>query len=196
MTAQMRCTHLQAGLNQPVEWRAAIYSDPECGYRMETFQDGALTMTFICHNAEQKVLILKHSPKQYSLTEMSGEMQAEVAQKQAGAMNPKAIVEQLLSGQYTELGREAIDGVEAEGVEIHDPPEDKDDSRIDSHVIRLWVGVETEYPVRMESEIVGNGGNLRATQVVDQFEWHIDLDPDLFQLDVPSDYTETEGPQF
>ena len=139
--------------------------------------------------------MLTHSPKQYMLRDLTAEDMAEITEKQAGGMDPKAIVQKLLSGEYTELGREMIDGAEAEGIEIHNPPGSRANFQVDSRVMRLWVSIETGYPVRMESNTVGKNGAVHITQIVDQFEWHLELDRELFELEIPSGYTEMEGAQ-
>jgi hypothetical protein len=142
------------------------------------------------------MVVLMPSAKQYALRDLSGEDMAEIAEKQADGMDPKALVSRLLSDAYTEIGRKTIDGVEAVGVEIHNPSSGRANVQVDRRVMRLWVSIETGYPVRMESETVSNNGKLRVTQMVDQFEWHVELDPGLFELDIPSNYTEMEEPPF
>jgi hypothetical protein len=196
MIAQMRSSYIQPGLTEPIEWAAKIYSSPQIGYRMESFQDGEAGTTCICKIAERKMVMLTHSSKQYMLRDLTTEDMAEITEKQAGGMDPMAIVQKLLAGEYTEVGREMIDGAEAEGIEIHNPPGGRANFPVDSRVMRLWVSVETGYPVRMETDTVGRNGTVHITQIVDQFEWHLELDPELFELEVPSGYTEMEGVQF
>jgi hypothetical protein len=196
VTARMRSSHVQPGMLTPVVWEAKTYSSPHVGYRMESFRDGQLWMTSICNIAAEKMLTLVHSSEQYTLQNLSEENMAEIAQKQAGGMNPQGIVQRLLSGGYTELGRQTIEGVEVDGVEINDPPDYTTSSPVDSHVVQLWVSVETGYPVLMESTVVAKDGKVRMTQTVDQFAWNVELAPNLFQLNIPSDYTETQESQF
>jgi hypothetical protein len=43
-----------------------------------------------------------------------------------------------------------------------------------------------------EGEFVGNGGQLRVTQILDQFQWDVELEASRFQAGIPSDYTPLE----
>ena len=52
---------------------------------------------------------------------------------------------------------------------------------------RLWVGVETGYPVLVEIEITtGEGG--RHTSTLDQFQWNVDLPVEDVEPEIPADY--------
>jgi hypothetical protein len=195
MTARMRNSTIQPGLNVPADFEAKIYISPLYGYRMDSFQGGKPGITSVCNNARRKLLMVTHFRKQYSLQHVPDEAWAEVAEAQSGAMDPTSIVTLLLSGDYTEIGRRTIDGVKAEGLEIQDPTGCKVNVPADSHVLQLWVNVETGYPVSMQSEVVANDGAVRSTQILDRFEWNVELDPSLFELDIPDGYTETEAPQ-
>ncbi|MHC4666687.1 MAG: hypothetical protein ACYS9T_12170 [Planctomycetota bacterium] len=52
-----------------------------------------------------------------------------------------------MSFEYTKLGRKTINSVEVEGIEVSDPKVMLE-SLFESVVVRLWVGVETNLPVR------------------------------------------------
>ena len=55
----------------------------------------------------------------------------------------------------------------------------------------MWVDTATEYPVRMEMEVeIGTGAQkMDMVMVMDGFEWGLDLDPAIFDPNIPSDYT-------
>jgi len=194
VTARVQSTNNQPGLPQAIEWEGKIYMAPQLGYRMETFHGDQPSITTIIRNDQQKVLMLMHGSKEYTLRDLTPEELAELEEKQTACMSPEGIVDQLLSGDYKELGRKTIDGVEAEGVEVKNPsvvkvtpPED--------HLYSLWVSIETGYPVQTETTIKPKNGEVRSTQIVNQIEWNAQLDPALFELTIPADYTEQPKPE-
>ena len=56
----------------------------------------------------------------------------------------------------------------------------------------MWVSVDTGYPVLFESsmsaEYQGTLGESEYT--MDQFQWDAELDPSLFEPNIPPDYTQ------
>ena len=52
--------------------------------------------------------------------------------------------------------------------------------------------VETQYPVLLESKISAehNGEVLGSEGVMDQFQWDVELDPSLFEPNIPPDYVD------
>ena len=55
---------------------------------------------------------------------------------------------------------------------------------------QLWVSVETGYPVLFESKISAEaeGNQLESQAVLDQFQWDVELDPGIFEPNIPPDY--------
>ena len=109
-------------------------------------------------------------------------------QEQAGWVDPKAWVNKFLSCEYTKLGQKTIEGIVCEGIETMDPalnPEAADHLQIDRFVARLWVSVETGYPVLLASEFTGK---YNGESVMDQFQWDVDLDASIFEPNIPPDY--------
>jgi outer membrane lipoprotein-sorting protein len=196
VTARVQSTSNQPGLPQPIQWEGTIYMAPQLGYRMETFHGDQPSITTIIKNDQQKVLMLMHGSREYTLRSLTPEELAELEEKQTACVNPEGIVDRLLSGHYTKLARKTIDGVEVEGVEIDNPSVVKVTPPVDNHVYTLWVNVETGYPVQTESTITAEDGEVRSRQIVNQIQWNAELDPDLFELTVPPDYTETTEPGF
>jgi hypothetical protein len=62
--------------------------------------------------------------------------------------------------------------------------------------IRLWVSAETGYPVlferKMSAEVEGEAGQSEC--IMDQFQWDVELDPGIFEVDIPPDYKGVERP--
>lgn len=120
-------------------------------------------------------------------------------------MSPGAMIQQVTSGQCTELGRRTIDGIEAEGIEIEGDAKTMDmlnkmgfPIRVDIASIRLWTNPETSLPVRVEFRAmirekyvtVWTGGKPVEAEVVDhEFRWKAELDRSIFEPNIPDDYT-------
>jgi hypothetical protein len=112
-------------------------------------------------------------------------------------MNPRYLVQTILSCEHRKLGRRTIDGILCEGIETTDPvsmgplPEP---IKLLEIQLRLWVDAETEYPVLFESktkisaELNGEVMVMASEGVMDQFQWDVELDPSLFEPNIPPDY--------
>ncbi|UCE47889.1 MAG: hypothetical protein JSW47_20110 [Phycisphaerales bacterium] len=108
-------------------------------------------------------------------------------------LNPRYLVQTILSCEHRQLGRKTIDGVLCEGIETTDPasmgplPEPIDLLEVQ---LRLWVDAETQYPVRFDSKIrLELDGEVMASEcVMDQFQWDVELDPSIFEPNIPPDY--------
>jgi hypothetical protein len=135
--------------------------------------------------------------KQYKSTEF------DEAERAACGRSVEAIVELVKSERAMKLGRKTINGREAEGFEIHN-------SKIagalvpikyDSLVGHFWIDVETSLPLRYEAELVISdrhitdftGGKAVEVKVIgDEFQWDVELEKDIFEPNIPPDYTQME----
>ena len=104
-------------------------------------------------------------------------------------MDAREWIKQALSLDYKQLGRDNIDGIEVEGVEIRGrnlgiPPLPR---RNDEMVVRFWVDIETDLPVRYEAVVFSERSGDWAI-VADQFQWHEEVDPSIFEPNLPGDY--------
>jgi len=102
--------------------------------------------------------------------------------------DPKSLVQRFLSHEHRELGQKTVEGVLCEGIETTDPALLGLDSLSYSLMARVWVSVETGYPVQFEVEIVRNNGEIRIAEVADQFQWDVELDESIFEPNIPADY--------
>ena len=92
---------------------------------------------------------------------------------------PQGLVNLCLSLEHHELGQQTIDGVLCEGIEATIP---------NGPSGRLWVSVETGYPVLVEVEMAGDEASVRQTTTLDQFQWNVDLSAEGVEPDIPGDY--------
>ena len=102
--------------------------------------------------------------------------------------DPKSLVQRFLSHEHRKLGQKTVEGVLCEGIETTDPAFDGTDYPTDSLMAQVWVSVETGYPVQIEIEIVRNNGQIRLADIVDQFQWDVELDESMFEPNIPADY--------
>jgi hypothetical protein len=107
--------------------------------------------------------------------------------------NPGFLVQAILSAEHRKLGQKTIEGVLCEGIETTDPacfgplPGEVDNLQAE---FRLWVSVETGYPVLYESKMSAEheGQVWEPESVMDQFQWDVELDPNIFEPNLPPDY--------
>jgi hypothetical protein len=113
--------------------------------------------------------------------------------------NPGFLVQMILSGEHSKLGRKAIEGVLCEGIETTDPtcfgplPGPINNLQVE---FRLWVSVETGYPVLFESKMSGEyeGQWDESGCVIDQFQWDVELDSSIMEPNIPPDYERVQRP--
>jgi outer membrane lipoprotein-sorting protein len=113
--------------------------------------------------------------------------------------NPSFLVQMILSAEHSKLGQKTIEGVLCEGIETTDPaclgplPEQVNNLQVE---FRLWVSAETGYPVLFESKMGGESeGEWGESEcVIDQFQWDVELDPDIFEPNIPTGYEKIERP--
>ena len=113
--------------------------------------------------------------------------------------NPGFLVQAILSAEHSKLGQKTIEGVLCEGIETTAPacfgplPEQVKNLQVQ---FRLWVGVETGYPILYESKMSGEyeGQVWESESVMDQFQWDVELDPDIFEPNIPPDYERIQWP--
>jgi len=164
------------------ESEMVAYGSSEHGTRMETYMDGNVTMIMYMLPAEKVMISVIPAQKKYMRVLLTEELTAKMRQQ---GQDPRDMVRRFLSVEYTELGRATIEGIEVEGIEVNDPKVWAGMS--ESIVGRLWVDVKTDLPVRLEMEIAHE--EIQQKSVMDQFQWDVELDADLFEPNIPPDYT-------
>jgi hypothetical protein len=119
-------------------------------------------------------------------TYMRIDLSDEQAAKGQDPDDPRTWLKIILSGDYTKLGRDNINGVAVEGIECNEPEMTGDENGI----MRLWVNVETNLPVRIEVEKLGmEAGQMRPHKfVMENFEWNVELDESILEPNIPNDY--------
>ncbi len=124
---------------------------------------------------------IRPKDKTYRRMDLSDEQAARVKEPD----DPRTWLKTVLSGDYIELGRDNINGVVVEGIKCSMTEKTGEDT-----VMRLWVGVETNLPVRIEVEGQKmEGGQMRPQKyVMENFQWNVELDESVFEPNIPEDY--------
>jgi hypothetical protein len=151
--------------------------------RLDAYKGGEINRTIYSDCNTKTVILVDHYHKSY--VKMTGEETMPDGFRMA---DPNHRVQSYLSCEHRELGPKTIDGVLCEGIEVTDPASFGGDNPPESVMARVWVSVETGYPVRIEAEYVIDNGQSRFDFVQDQFQWDVELDESLFEPNIPADY--------
>jgi hypothetical protein len=154
--------------------------------RQDAYKGAEVTQSIYCDFENETVAWVGHEMKRYSQQAMDEQTRRE----QHGAWsNPTKWVQEFLSRDYTELGQKTIDDELCDGIEITDPTFVTATFAVETLVARVWVSVETGYPVLLEGDM--SGGGIRISGTLDQFQWDAELDESLFEPEIPEGYEET-----
>ena len=150
-----------------IYWRSAAVS------RMDKYRgDQIYRAIYLDYDTKTTIGVL-HNVKMYSKEAMNDQ----TARGDRGWSDPQDLVNRVLSVEHRALGQKTIDGVLCEGIEATGP---------DGSTGRIWVAVETGYPVLVEIE--GMKGGVRTTGTMDQFRWNEDLSAKGVEPEIPADY--------
>ena len=153
-------------------------------YRSDGFRGGELWMTMWDDRAAGKRVVLLHAQKEYALEDFTPTEQSR--RKHANYQDPAWWVQTFLACKYAKLDPKEIDGVLCAGIETTDLALLADhENDVKSLVARLWVSIETGYPVLFEGEF---NGQQKSYTVFDQFQWDVAIDPGVFEPNIPAGY--------
>ncbi len=177
------------GPKGPLKMETEAFFSSEYGLRTDMYMNGKPGMTQHVDLANKTITSVMPEQKIHMNMKLTDEQIRNMNQKGNG--DPRYLIEQFLSLEYTELGFDVIDGVEVEGIETSDPR--YSGGMFESFTGRLWVDVETGLPVRLEMETqlpkMGETEMGTMSMIIDSFQWDIDIDPTTFEPDIPDDYT-------
>ncbi len=166
-----------------------MYISSSYGTKLETTLDGIPMQQIYVNPSEKAMIIVMPTQKKYMRMALTDE---KLAKSKNQMQDPRTIVTQFVSGgsgQYKDLGKDTINGVEVKGIEVNNPPAVQ--GIYSNFTGRMWVDVATEYPVRIETEGEMKLGEqkINMIMVMDGFEWGTELLPDLFEPNIPADFT-------
>ncbi|MHC4228457.1 MAG: hypothetical protein ACYSWW_08515 [Planctomycetota bacterium] len=160
-----------------ITWRSAAVT------RTDRYRDGQIRRT-IYYNVDTKAkILLAHDAKKYIKEAMSDAQVQKVRADKDRWTDTQGLVNCCLALKHHALDQETIDGVLCEGIETTDAS----GLPFKSFTGRLWVAVETGYPILVEIEAIDDG-NIRHTSTLDQFQWNVDLSAGDVEPEIPADY--------
>ena len=157
--------------------------------RNDWYRDGQIHRIVNFDLSTKNQTWIAYDKKVYSKESMTEEKIQSIQNNQkSGWLRPEDITSKILEFEHREVGTKTIDGVLCEGLETNDPavcgaPPTK------TFVGRLWVSVETRYPVLIEVETTdGEDGSIQMKGFVDQFQWDVEFGPDDRDIKIPPDF--------
>ena len=97
--------------------------------------------------------------------------------------DPRTMIKKILECEHTSLGRSTIDGIEVEGFSTSDPG-----GPMGQAEVKIWVDVETKYPVRIEVR-KNAGKDTYMCITIHDCQWDVPVDAMEFKPVIPDDYT-------
>jgi hypothetical protein len=132
--------------------------------------------------------------KKYIRMKLTGELLAKM-EKENG--DPRTMLKEMMKYKYTPLGRDTINGIKVEGIEVTDPNMSmQGGGMFDEFTAQLWCNVQTDLPVRMTIKGSAKNGEIVMDMVMDNFEWDVPIDPAELQPNIPDDYKLLAETQF
>jgi len=165
------------------EAETTTYVSSEFGLRQDAYMNGRIIGISYIPLIGTSVTQVMPDMKKYRMVLTSEEYMRKIHYQ----ANPKGMIREFMSFEHTELGRKIIDGVEVEGIEVNDP--DFLTDVFESTVGILWVNVKTNLPVRTEIRGITGNGSIETKIVAYDFDWGAEPAPDIFEPNIPDDYT-------
>ena len=173
---------LNGQANHKGQTETVYYVSPDYGVRLGTYVDGKTEeQTFLLPAEKVKITVIPEE-KQYKRDELTDQTFGQVQREK----DPRKLIRQFLSSEYTDLGCAVICGIDCRGIEVSNPGFMRDSMK--NVVGRLWVNIKTQLPVRMELEGIDIATSKRVKIVTDEFRWEADLQKDDFGPFIPEDY--------
>ncbi len=168
--------------NKAISIQSKNYVAGDYGTKSSLYMNGELFVVKYRLPNKNLAYIIRPKDKTYMRIDLSDEQAA----KGQDTDDPRTWLKMILSGDYTELGRDNINGAAVEGIECNRPEMTGDENGI----MRLWVDVETNLPVRIEVEKLGmEAGQMRPHKfVMENFQWNVELDESVLEPNIPNDY--------
>jgi hypothetical protein len=166
-----------------VDFSMNYYSSTQS--RIDGYKGGQILKTIYSDCNTKTVILVDHLPSHKSYVKMTLE---EMMPDDFRIADPNRMVQGFLSHEYRELGPKTIDGMLCEGFETTDPDFYGDGKLPEPLMARVWISVETGYPVQFEGEYVGGNDQTHYSFIRDQFQWDVELDEVIFEPNFPVDY--------
>jgi outer membrane lipoprotein-sorting protein len=178
------------------EFDLVKYLSKQYGLVEEGYVEDKLIYRITFNHPKRQTLVVLPPWKKY-VTSASTDKQMYLLEN----LTPKGIVNLLMAGDYKELGRDSINGVEVEVFEFQDPVTFKElapKAFFDVQNIKgkVWIGIKEQMPVRVEGDFVigkclmSMFHDLNLHEVNTMGEYNVELDEEIFDTNPPEGYTE------
>ncbi len=155
-----------------ITWRSAAIT------RTDNYRGGQIYRTIYLNYDAKTVIWVAHDAKKYNKEAMSDEHVQRARADKERWTDPRSLLNLCLSLEHHELSQKTINGVLCEGIE----------ATVSGGITgRIWIAVETGYPVLVEVEAIDDKG-IRHTSTLDQFQWNVDLSAEDVEPEIPTDY--------
>jgi hypothetical protein len=176
---------------ESVELEAQAWVSEENGIRTNTYREGKLRTKGYLSISDQVAVTVIPGQKAYLRMTLTDELFQKI---QKEFCDPRKLLEEFMKYEYAELGRSTIDGIEVEGIECRDSKIARGvaagiaGDMIDNVVARLWAAVENDLPVKFQIEVFSKDGEKALDVVTYGYQWDIEVEPKVFEPDIPDDY--------
>jgi hypothetical protein len=168
-----------SGIEFTSEWETIWYYSSEFGIRYDHYKSDKLISQFYSLLKDQQRISISPMQKTFSCSDDD--------LPQTMSVDPRSHILQIIDLPHTKLGTQVIDGITAEGIEVNG--QKVSGPYLVDVVSRLWVDVQTQLPVRLESQGKQFGSDMFALLVQDQFQWNVNLTKADFTPVIPEDFT-------
>jgi hypothetical protein len=166
------------------EYETWWYYSGEFGSRWDQFHKKELTSQYYVLQKQQESVWIQTGNKTFY-------RRPEVL-PQSASLDPARRIREILAEPCVKLGRTTIDGVLVEGIEVQGQKVGA--ALLDDAVSRLWVNIETQLPVWLESEGKMHDSDVYSRQIQDQFQWNRNLTAADFTPVIPADFVQKDWP--
>ena len=179
-----------------------FYKSSEYGSLSKCFNESKLLITNCWNIKEPSMTLLFHESKKFRKVTYDRPGKIKLDEND----DPCVWVKEIMKRNYTKLGKDVINSKKVEGIECSDLGEEVFGKSFKKATARLWVEIGTNYPVRIEIDGIDmaqqfdmpdnvdvNLSDMEMNMVMDDFQWNVKLDPNLFYPDIPSDYTDMDS---
>lgn len=178
------------------EFDLVKYSSIKHGFVEEGYVGDKLIYRITFNRSKRQTLLVIPPSKKYG-TITSTDKQMQLLEN----LTPKSLINLFMRGDHQKLGRETINGVEAEVFAFQDTEPFKGlgpKAIFDIQGLKgkIWIGIEEQLPVRVEGDLaIGKSfmtlfNDLNLHEVNTFGDYNIELDEDIFDTNPPEGYTE------
>ncbi len=172
------------GKSVDIDMEAKLAYDEGFVINSNTHADGEniKTKTYVVF-AEDAIVSVIPKKKAYLKMKLTGKL-LEKLKKDNG--DPRTMLEKTMEYEYIKLGRDTINGIEVEGIEVTDPA--MGEGMFDAIVARLWCNVKNDLPVLMTMKGSAGNGDVVLDITLSDFNWDVEINPGELVPDIPEDY--------